>query len=71
MANESGDMKLLGNFSKLVEFVPINPDYNPANAALKLPRFTPATAYHSIHECGFAAAPCGKAPPFRHRPVSL
>lgn len=37
MANESGDMKLLGNFSKLVELVSVNPDYNPANAKLKLP----------------------------------
>jgi len=28
MPSESGDMKLLGNFSKLFELVSINPDYN-------------------------------------------
>lgn len=37
MASESGDMKLLGNSAKLVEFISINPNYNPANAALKVP----------------------------------
>ncbi len=37
MPSESGDMKLLCNFSKLVEFVSVNPDYNPANLPLKIP----------------------------------
>jgi hypothetical protein len=37
MANESGDMKLLGNFSKLIELISVNPDYNPANEAIKVP----------------------------------
>jgi hypothetical protein len=37
MANESGDMKLLGNFSKLVELVSIDSNYNPANALIKVP----------------------------------
>jgi hypothetical protein len=37
MASESGDMKLLGNFSKLIELVSLNPDYNPANPALPVP----------------------------------
>jgi hypothetical protein len=36
MATESGDAKLLGNFSKLIEFVSVNPDYNPANPSLKV-----------------------------------
>lgn len=36
MPSESGDMRLLGNFSKLIESVSINPDYNPANASLKV-----------------------------------
>jgi hypothetical protein len=35
MSNEAGDMKLLGNFSKLIELVSINPDYSPANISLK------------------------------------
>jgi hypothetical protein len=32
MANESGDLKLLGNFRKLVDFVSADTNYNPANA---------------------------------------
>lgn len=36
MPSESGDMKLLGNFSKLVEFVSVDADYNPANTALSV-----------------------------------
>ena len=34
MANEAGDMKILGNFSKLIELVSVNADYNPANPAI-------------------------------------
>ncbi len=30
MASESGDMKLLGNFSKLIELISTTTDYNPA-----------------------------------------
>ncbi len=37
MPSESGDTKLIGNFSKLIELVSINPDYNPANAKIKVP----------------------------------
>ncbi len=37
MANESGDAKLLGNFSKLIELVSIDPAYNPANPKLEIP----------------------------------
>jgi hypothetical protein len=40
MANESGDTKLLGNFSKLIELISIDPNYNPANAKIKLPALT-------------------------------
>jgi hypothetical protein len=36
MANEAGDMKLLGNFSRLIELVSVNADYNPANTALRV-----------------------------------
>ena len=36
MANEAGDMKILGNFSKLIELVSVNADYNPANPALSV-----------------------------------
>lgn len=34
MANDAGDMKLLGNFSKLIELISNNPDYNPANSPM-------------------------------------
>jgi len=34
MANETGDMKLLGNFRKLIDRVKNEPDYQPSNAAL-------------------------------------
>lgn len=40
MANEAGDAKLIGNFSKLIELVSANPDYNPANVKLKVPALT-------------------------------
>jgi len=36
MANESGDMKLLGNFSKLIELISTEPNYNPNNSKIKL-----------------------------------
>jgi len=36
MASESGDMKLLGNFTRLIELISVNPDYNPANLSLKV-----------------------------------
>lgn len=35
MPTEAGDMKLLGNFRKLIEFVSADPNYNPSNAAIK------------------------------------
>jgi len=34
MPTEAGDMKLLGNFRKLIEFVSADPNYNPSNAAI-------------------------------------
>jgi hypothetical protein len=40
MPSESGDMKLLGNFSKLIELISIDPNYNPANAKIKVPALT-------------------------------
>lgn len=40
MASESGDMKLLGNFSKLIELISTDPNYNPANTKIKLPTLT-------------------------------
>lgn len=36
MPTESGDMKLLGNFRKLIDQVSADANYNPANAALKV-----------------------------------
>jgi hypothetical protein len=40
MASEAGDMKLLGNFSKLIELISIDPNYNPANAKIKVSALT-------------------------------
>jgi hypothetical protein len=37
MANETGDMKLLGNFRKLIDRVKNDPDYQPSNPALTAP----------------------------------
>jgi len=35
MANESGDLKLLGNFRKLIDLVSADTAYKPSNATLK------------------------------------
>ncbi len=35
--SESGDNKIIGNFRKLIDEVSADPDYNPANDALKIP----------------------------------
>lgn len=37
MPSESGDTKLLGNFSQLIELISTSADYNPANGKLKIP----------------------------------
>lgn len=54
MPSESGDMKLLGNFSKLIELISINPDYNPANAQIKVPALTTqkTTALAAVGDVG-------------------
>lgn len=59
MASESGDMKLLGNFSKLVELISIAPNYNPANAAIKVPALNAqkAAALAAVAEIGTKEAP--------------
>jgi len=59
MGNESGDMKLLGNFSKLIELVSINPDYNPANATIKVPALNAqkAAAQAVVSNIGAQEAP--------------
>lgn len=36
MPTESGDQKLLGNLRKLIDFVSAEPNYNPANAEIKV-----------------------------------
>jgi len=50
MANESGDLKLLANFRKLIDLVSADNQYKPSNAALKPP------ALESQHATGLAAA---------------
>jgi hypothetical protein len=59
MAAESGDAKLLGNFSKLIEFVSVNPDYNPAKASLKVPALNAqkAAAVGAVADIGAQRAP--------------
>jgi hypothetical protein len=59
MATESGDAKLLGNFSKLIEFVSVNSDYNPANALLKVPALNAqkAAAVGAVADIGAQEAP--------------
>jgi|SRR5882724_319432 len=59
MATESGDAKLLGNFSKLIEFVSVNPDYNPANPSLKVPALNAqkAAAVDVVADIGAQEAP--------------
>src|SRR4051812_454180 len=50
MANESGDLKLLANFRKLIDLVSADNQYKPSNAALKPP------ALESQHATGLTAA---------------
>jgi len=50
MANESGDLKLLANFRKLIDLVSADNNYKPSNAALKPP------ALEAQHAAGLAAA---------------
>lgn len=59
MANESGDMKLLGNFSKLIELVSIEPNYNPANAKIEIPALNAqkAAAQTVVQAIGLDEAP--------------
>jgi hypothetical protein len=38
MPTESGDMKLLGNFRNLIDFVTAETGFKPANAKIKPPR---------------------------------
>jgi hypothetical protein len=59
MASESGDSKLLGNFSKLVELISIDPNYNPANASIKVPALNAqkAAALTAIADIGTKEAP--------------
>jgi hypothetical protein len=59
MPSESGDMKLLGNFSKRVEFVSVNPDYNHTNASIRVPALNTqkAAALAAIADIGAREAP--------------
>lgn len=50
MPNESGDLKLLANFRKLIDLVSADTDHKPSNAALK------PTALEAQHTAGMAAA---------------
>src|SRR4051812_39293542 len=50
MPNESGDLKLLANFRKLIDLVSADTDYKPSNTALK------PTALEAQHAAGVAAA---------------
>jgi len=50
MPNESGDLKLLANFRKLIDLVSADSDYKPSNAALKPP------ALNAQHTTGLSGA---------------
>src|SRR5437588_759610 len=50
MSNESGDLKLLANFRKLIDLVSADTNYRPANVRLKLTTLEPQ------HAAGVAAA---------------
>lgn len=59
MANESGDMKLVGNFSRLIELIAIHPEYNPANAVIKVLALNTqkAAAEAAVQDVGTKEAP--------------
>ena len=59
MPSESGDMKLIGNFSKLIELISTEPNYNPANAKIKVPALTTqkTTALAAVADVGAKEAP--------------
>ena len=50
MPNESGDLKLLANFRKLIDLISADTDYKPSNETLKL------TAFEPQHAAGVPAA---------------
>lgn len=49
MANEAGDMKLMGSFRRLIDEVSADPTYNPSNALLAPP------ALETLHAAGLAS----------------
>ena len=49
MPNEAGDMKLIGNFRKEIDYVSADPTYNPSNAALA------KSALEDLYTAGLAA----------------
>lgn len=59
MASESGDMKLLGNFSKLIELISVDSNYDPANAPIKLPALNAqkVAAFAAVADVGTKEAP--------------
>ncbi|HXI23042.1 MAG TPA: hypothetical protein VNG71_04135 [Pyrinomonadaceae bacterium] len=59
MANEAGDMKTLGNFSKLIELVSVNADYNPANQALTVASLNAkkTAGYAAVSDVGAKQSP--------------
>ena len=52
MSNESGDLKLLANFRKLIDLISADTDYKPSNATLKSPGLETqhATAVAAAHD---------------------
>jgi hypothetical protein len=50
MPNESGDLKLLGNFRKLIDLVSADTNYKPSNTALT------SAAMNTQHTVAFTAA---------------
>lgn len=59
MPSEGGDMKVISNFRKLIQFVSADPNYKPSNTALTVPALQAqdATASTAVEDVGNKNAP--------------
>ena len=59
MPTEAGDMKLLGNYRKLIDFVSGDPNYNPSNAKITK---TALETHYTASQAAAQDVPAKKAP---------
>jgi len=59
MPTEEGDMKLLGNYRKLVDFVSADSNYNPSNAKITK---TALETHYATAQAAAQDVPAKKAP---------